>query len=313
MIGSRTQERQPAMPKVSIIVPVFNGAPYLAECLDSILAQTADDFEVVCIDDGSTDGTPEILASYAVRDPRLGWFSQGGGGLSASCNRGIDLSSGQYLLFCDASDRLRPDAIRSLVERIERDDLDALFLEGDSLFDNETAGRPPNGDGAASAPACRPRLPSVLFRSTRKDLKEANDRLDRLTRSKEAAIVARDQAIAARDRNIAGKTEMIACRNAEIARLTDICKARKSAIDEKDALIQARDAKLAATKEQLARVKARLAEISRARQRLADRNRQLAGRNRWLKDRNRQLERSFTLRLVGMPGRLLGLLKQRFR
>lgn len=124
------------MPKVSVIVPVFNGAPYLAECLDSILAQTADDFEVVCIDDGSTDATPEILASYAVRDGRLGWYSQENRGLSESRNRGIDLSSGAYLLFCDADDKLKPNAVRSLLEKAENDKLDVLLYGGETFFDD---------------------------------------------------------------------------------------------------------------------------------------------------------------------------------
>jgi glycosyltransferase involved in cell wall biosynthesis len=125
------------MPKVSIVVPAFNVAPFLHECLDSILAQTEGDFEVVCIDDGSTDGTPQILAEYALRDGRLGWVSQDNRGLSESRNRGIDLSSGKYLLFCDADDRLKPDAVRSLVEKAERDRLDVLFYGAETVFDDD--------------------------------------------------------------------------------------------------------------------------------------------------------------------------------
>ena len=125
------------MPKVSVIVPAFNAAPYLPECLDSILAQTADDLEVICIDDGSTDGTPQILAEYALRDGRLGWVSQENRGLSESRNRGIDLSSGKYLLFCDADDMLKPDAVRALVEKAERDRLDVLFFGAETVFDDK--------------------------------------------------------------------------------------------------------------------------------------------------------------------------------
>ena len=124
------------MSKVSVIVPAFNAAPYLSECLDSILAQTESDFEVVCIDDGSTDGTPQILAEYALRDGRLGWVSQENRGLSESRNRGIDLSSGKYLLFCDADDKLKPDAVRALVEKAERDRLDVLFYGAETVFDD---------------------------------------------------------------------------------------------------------------------------------------------------------------------------------
>lgn len=125
------------MPIVSVIVPAFNAAPYLPECLDSILAQTEDDIEVVCIDDGSTDATPAILAEYALRDGRLGWVSQENRGLSESRNRGIDLSSGKYLLFCDADDRLRPDAVRALVEMAERERLDILFFGAETVYADE--------------------------------------------------------------------------------------------------------------------------------------------------------------------------------
>ena len=125
------------MPIVSVIVPAFNAAPYLPECLDSILAQTEDDIEVVCVDDGSTDETPAILAEYALRDGRLGWISQENRGLSESRNRGIDLSSGRYLLFCDADDMLKPAAVRSLVEKAERERLDILFFGAEALYADE--------------------------------------------------------------------------------------------------------------------------------------------------------------------------------
>lgn len=278
------------MPKVSVIVPVSNGASRLAECLDSILAQTADDLEVVCIDDGSTDGTPAILASYAVRDGRLGWFSQEGRGLSASCNRGVDLSSGRYLLFCDAGDRLKPDAVRSLVERTERDDLDALFLEGEFLVDGEAAGRPPDGDGSAPLPAGRTRFPSVLFRSTRKDLKEANDRLDRLARLKDEAIAARDRTIAARDRTVEAQKQTIEARNQSIAARDRTIAGRDKTIGELRRCVQA-------ARERIERLSAERAQ-ARTSAKLLKKERDE------LREEKRRLERSLAIRLARLPLRL---------
>lgn len=126
------------MPAVSIVVPSFNAAPYLGECLDSILSQTSSDWEAICIDDGSSDATPDVLARYAAKDPRIKWLSQENRGLSASRNRGADLSSGTYLLFCDADDKLKPDTVRSLVETAERENLDVLLYGGETFFDEES-------------------------------------------------------------------------------------------------------------------------------------------------------------------------------
>ena len=88
----------------SIIIPVYNVAPYLRECLDSVLAQTFTDWEAICIDDGSTDGSGEILDEYAAKDKRFRVIHQKNAGVSAARNSGIDAANGEYVTFLDGDD-----------------------------------------------------------------------------------------------------------------------------------------------------------------------------------------------------------------
>lgn len=96
------------MPKVSIVVPVCNVEPYLRKCLDSLLAQTLREIEVICVDDGSTDGCPAILEEYAKRDGRIRTFREDNAGQSAARNRGLDEAQAEFVMFCDADDWAEP-------------------------------------------------------------------------------------------------------------------------------------------------------------------------------------------------------------
>ncbi len=89
---------------ISIIIPVYNASRYLAEALDSVLGQEGVDFEVVAVDDGSTDESPAILAEYARRDSRLQVITRENAGVSAARNAGIEASRGEYVSFVDADD-----------------------------------------------------------------------------------------------------------------------------------------------------------------------------------------------------------------
>jgi len=88
----------------SIIIPVYNVAPYLRECLDSILAQTYADWEAICVDDGSTDGSGKILAEYASKDSRFRTVHQQNQGVSVARNRAMSMAVGEWLLFMDPDD-----------------------------------------------------------------------------------------------------------------------------------------------------------------------------------------------------------------
>ena len=94
----------------SIVIPVYNVAPYLRECLDSVLAQTFTDWEAICVDDGSTDGSGAILDEYAAKDSRFRVFHQPNAGVSAARNKALDVAQGEWIWFVDADDVIRHDA-----------------------------------------------------------------------------------------------------------------------------------------------------------------------------------------------------------
>ena len=101
---------------VSVIIPVYNGAAYLRECIDSVLGQKCSfDFEVICVDDGSTDLSPEILNSYAT-DHRVKVINQKNQGISGARNRGLQEASGQYILFVDNDDVIAPVFLETMVK-----------------------------------------------------------------------------------------------------------------------------------------------------------------------------------------------------
>jgi glycosyltransferase involved in cell wall biosynthesis len=136
-------------PQISIVVPVYNVQAYLAACLDSILAQTTKDFEVICVEDCSTDGSPSILQSYSQKDSRIRVIRHArNSGLSAARNTGIDESRGEWVLFVDSDDVVS----KTLCERTLAA---AREVEADVVFYGHTAfrdGEPPPGEPARAKP-----------------------------------------------------------------------------------------------------------------------------------------------------------------
>lgn len=94
---------------ISIIIPIYNAADYLSACLDSLLAQTEHDLQVVMVDDGSTDAGVTIAQSYTQRDPRFVLIQQSHAGQSAARNNGLKQATGSFIAFLDADDSLAPD------------------------------------------------------------------------------------------------------------------------------------------------------------------------------------------------------------
>lgn len=109
--------------RFSVIIPVYNVEPYLRECLDSMLQQTCPDWEAVCVDDGSTDGSAGILSEYASRDSRFRIVTQPNGGLSAARNTGLDHATGDYILFLDSDDWLEPNTLQTLQNNLNGEDM----------------------------------------------------------------------------------------------------------------------------------------------------------------------------------------------
>lgn len=109
-------------PKISIIVPVYNVEQYLSQCLDSIVCQTLHDIEIITIDDGSTDGSLEILQKYASKDKRIKLVSKKNEGYGQTLNRGLDLASGKYVGIVESDDWIDLDAFENLYDIAEQND-----------------------------------------------------------------------------------------------------------------------------------------------------------------------------------------------
>ena len=104
---------------ISVIIPAYNVQDYIAECLDSILNQTYKDLEIIVVDDGSTDNTPQILEEYAKKYPQIRILTQQNSGQSVARNWGLRESSGDYIVFVDSDDWLATNnSIEMLYEKI---------------------------------------------------------------------------------------------------------------------------------------------------------------------------------------------------
>jgi len=104
--------------RVSVIIPVYNAAPFLDECLTSLFCQNMDDVEIICVDDGSTDKSADILSAWCTRKKNIRVFYQENAGQGAARNLGIKEARGEYLIFVDADDILLPGAIALLLSQV---------------------------------------------------------------------------------------------------------------------------------------------------------------------------------------------------
>lgn len=104
--------------EVSIIVPIYNAEKYLNKCIDSILSQTFTDFELILVDDGSTDGSPFILDRYKEYDPRVVVIHKPNGGVSSARNAGIEVALGKYILFIDSDDYIASEYIHTMLRNM---------------------------------------------------------------------------------------------------------------------------------------------------------------------------------------------------
>src|SRR5215217_2853327 len=136
--GSREPrgKQQAAVPLVSVVIPCYNQAHFLGEAIESALAQSHPNFEVVVVNDGSTDDTAEVAARY----PRVRYLRQKNRGLSAARNTGLRHSEGEYVVFLDADDRLLPEALKTGLKCLKAHSECAFasgryrFIAGDGSF-----------------------------------------------------------------------------------------------------------------------------------------------------------------------------------
>lgn len=118
-----------AHPEISILVPIYNVERYLRECLDSILAQSFQDYEVICINDGSTDSSPQIVQEYLDADARFRMIDKPNSGYGASMNRGLDEARGTYVAILESDDVYSDDALQVLHDAAVEHD--AQVVKGD--------------------------------------------------------------------------------------------------------------------------------------------------------------------------------------
>ena len=115
------------MPKLSVIIPVYNVTPYLRVCLDSVLAQTVADWECVCVDDGSTDGSGGFLDEYAARDSRFRIVHQPNSGVAQARQVGLNAARGEYVGWVDPDDWVEPHHFQAMLEKIELERADMVW------------------------------------------------------------------------------------------------------------------------------------------------------------------------------------------
>ena len=123
--------------QISVVIPAYNIEKYIQECLDSVVSQENNNFEIICINDGSTDSTSSIIEKYVERYSNVFLYSQINKGLSASRNIGIELASGQYIYFLDGDDKLAEKSVlKKIVEYMNGYNLDLLECDAQSFYDN---------------------------------------------------------------------------------------------------------------------------------------------------------------------------------
>ena len=149
-----TIHREEEYPLLSVIVPVYNTAPWLRKCLDSLLGQTYRNLEIICVNDGSMDNSAEILAEYAAKDARVRVITQENAGVSVARNRALAVAQGVYVTGVDSDDWLEPHAYETLLPHMEAG-YDMVFFGSKSVdsqgreFDD--AYKRPNAEGACRA------------------------------------------------------------------------------------------------------------------------------------------------------------------
>jgi len=118
------------VPKISVIIPIYNSEKYLKKCLDSVIKQTLKDIEIICIDDGSTDNSKEILREYAKKDKRIVILEQKNKYAGIARNNGIKIAKGEYIHFLDSDDWLRSkNAYKYLYKQMVKKNVDVIFFQ----------------------------------------------------------------------------------------------------------------------------------------------------------------------------------------
>jgi glycosyltransferase involved in cell wall biosynthesis len=113
--------------KISIIMPVYNVEKYLKQCLESVINQTMPEIEIICVNDGSTDASPQILKEFAQKDDRIKIINKENGGIASARNRGLEYATGEYIGFVDSDDWIEPHMYETLYNNAKKHDSDMVM------------------------------------------------------------------------------------------------------------------------------------------------------------------------------------------
>lgn len=125
------------IPKVSVIIPIYNVEKYIDECLNSVRNQTLSEIEIICVNDGSIDNSLELVEAHAMADDRITIISKYNGGQSSARNIGASYAKGKYIYFLDSDDNLLPNTLELLFNCSEENNLDILYFGAESFFENK--------------------------------------------------------------------------------------------------------------------------------------------------------------------------------
>lgn len=136
-------------PLISVVLPVYNAKDYLGRCLNSILKQTYENLEIICIDDGSTDGSEKILDEFGKKDDRIKIVHKENGGESSARNAGLKMAAGEYIAFCDCDDWIDPEMYEVLAQELNNKSVDiaaaSWYIETDLQSQEIKNSLPVNG------------------------------------------------------------------------------------------------------------------------------------------------------------------------
>lgn len=124
---------------ISVILPVYNNVQYLEECINSVLAEKNLSIEIVAVDDGSTDGSGQILDDYAKKYENIKVFHQGNSGVSVARNLGLEKAEGEYICYLDSDDHYRSEVLEKGLNLCREKNLDVIFFTYENYFENEIA------------------------------------------------------------------------------------------------------------------------------------------------------------------------------
>lgn len=122
--------------KVSVILPIYNVEKYIGKCLDSIIHQTLKEVQIICVDDGSTDGSLKIVEEYSEKCDRIVVVKQENAGAGAARNNGMKYAKGEYLSFLDADDFFEPDMLETAYDKAKADKADMVVFNSDQYFED---------------------------------------------------------------------------------------------------------------------------------------------------------------------------------